>query len=66
MFDVACKGIEHIDKGLDGNFYAFLKSFPWGADVTMLWRQLYGAMARASLVPSQEMARVIRRLRVHT
>ncbi|SJL17275.1 uncharacterized protein ARMOST_20822 [Armillaria ostoyae] len=38
------EGIERIDKGLDGSFYAFSRSFPRGIDVTMLCRQLYGAM----------------------
>ncbi len=58
MFDVAREGIKRIDKGLDGNFYAFPKCFPRGVDITMLWRQLYGAMVRASLVPSQGIARI--------
>ncbi|KAK0219506.1 hypothetical protein EDD85DRAFT_797156 [Armillaria nabsnona] len=39
------ESIEHIDKALDGDFYAFSKSFPWSVDTT-LWRQLYSAMAR--------------------
>ncbi|KAK0219511.1 hypothetical protein EDD85DRAFT_341386 [Armillaria nabsnona] len=52
------EGIEHIDKAPDGNLYAFSRSFPRGVDVTMLWRQLYGAMARVSRVPSQEIARI--------
>ncbi|KAK0227210.1 hypothetical protein EDD85DRAFT_162541 [Armillaria nabsnona] len=52
------EGIARIDKGLDGNFYAFSRSFPRGVDVTTLWRQLYGAMARASLVLSQETTRI--------
>ncbi|KAK0209644.1 hypothetical protein IW262DRAFT_504739 [Armillaria fumosa] len=47
------EGIDHIDKGLDGNFYAFSRSFPRGVDVTTLWRQLYGAMAQAFLLPSR-------------
>ncbi len=58
MPDVAREGIECIDKALDGNLYAFSRCFPRGGDVTMLWRQLYGAMARASLVPSQETTRI--------
>ncbi len=58
MTVVACEGIERIDKGLDGNFYAFSRSFPRGIDVTTLWHQLYGATARASLVPSQETTRI--------
>ncbi|KAK0435888.1 hypothetical protein EV421DRAFT_2022333 [Armillaria borealis] len=52
------EGIEGIDKGLDGNFYAFWRSFPRGINVTTLWRQFYDAMARASLVQSQEMTRI--------
>ncbi|KAK0191748.1 hypothetical protein F5146DRAFT_612963 [Armillaria mellea] len=52
------EGIDRIDKGLDGNLYAFTRSFPRGVDVTILWRQLYGAMARASLVPSHETTRI--------
>ncbi|KAK0214717.1 hypothetical protein EDD85DRAFT_500840 [Armillaria nabsnona] len=47
------ESIERIEKALDGDFYAFSKSFPRSVDTT-LWRQLYGAMAHASLVPSQE------------
>ncbi len=58
MPDVAREGIECIDKALDGNLYAFSRCFPRGGDVTMLWRQSYGAMARASLVPSQETSRI--------
>ncbi len=56
VFDVAREGIKCIDKGLDGNFYVFPRSFPWGVDITILWRQLYGSMVRVFLVLSQEMA----------
>ncbi len=58
MLDVAREGIERIEKGLYGNFYAFSRGFPRGIDVTKVWRQLYGAMARASFVPSQETTRI--------
>ncbi|KAG7439719.1 uncharacterized protein BT62DRAFT_924541 [Guyanagaster necrorhizus] len=47
------EGIDRIDRDLDGSFYAFSRSFPRGTDVTALWRQLYGAMMRASLLPHQ-------------
>ncbi len=53
MFDVAREGIERIDKGLDGKFYAFSRGFPRGVDVTTLWRQLYDAMAHASRAVEQ-------------
>lgn len=52
------EGIDRIDKGFDGKFYAFSRSFPRGVDVTILWRQLYGAMAQASLLPSQGATRI--------
>ncbi|KAK0467450.1 hypothetical protein IW261DRAFT_1520141, partial [Armillaria novae-zelandiae] len=52
------EGIDRVCEGLDGNFYAYSRSFPRGVDVTTLWRQLYGAMAKASLLPSQETTQI--------